>query len=154
MKKYFQTLLLLASFGLISVGHAGDLNEAAVNNFLNKLDAAIEKLDVNGVAATMSDAVDIILNIDMQGQKQVMQLTKAQYVDMLRQGWAAYSNYKYSRSNVKVKMNGNSALVTADVSETMTVQGQTMTGNSKEEVTVELQNGQPVITKIVGYTSM
>jgi hypothetical protein len=73
---------------------------------------------------------------------------------MLKQGWAQYKKYKYSRSNVRIEIRDNKAIVTADVRESMTIQGQNISGESKEEVTIELVDGIPLITEVTGYTTM
>lgn len=98
--------------------------------------------------------VMIIMNINMQGQKHVMKPGKTEYISMVQQGWSSYSNYTYSKSDVVIKMQGDKSFVTNNVSESMTVQGSKMSGESKEEVTIELVNGKPLITRKVGYTSM
>lgn len=53
-----------------------------------------------------------------------------------------------------IKIRENKAFVSALVQESMTVQGQIISGFSREVVTIELVNGTPLITEVVGYTGM
>jgi len=137
-----------------AITNASGLTEEAVKKLIAKVDNAAVTLNADAVADALSSNVIIIMNIKSQGQTHVMKPTKKDYILMLKQGWAAYKNYTYTKSNVKIRMLANKAIVTSNVSESMTVQGQRMSGESREEVTVELVNGKPLITKVVGYTSM
>jgi len=94
------------------------------------------------------------MNITMEGQTQVMKPSKQEYITMLKQGWSAYENYTYSKSNVIIKIQEGKAIVTANIKETMTVQGQNLSGESQEIVTIEIVNGNLLITNVVGYTAM
>lgn len=71
---------------------------------------------------------------------------------MLKQGWAIAENYKYSRSKIIVQ--DGKAYFTSDAKESMTLQGENIMGKTNEEATVELINGVPLNTKIVGHTRM
>lgn len=146
----FIAICIMASATVSATG----LSEKTVMALIEKVDNAATTLNTSAVSDAMSNNAVIVMNIKMQGKEHVMKPTKNEYIAMLQQGWSTYENYKYSKSNVVVKMQGDKAFVTADVKETMTVQGKSVTGESKEEVTIELINGKPLITKIVGYTSM
>lgn len=154
MKNIFKALLLITGIFSFGVTFAAELTEEKVNKLIAKVDNAAVSLDAIELAKLLSDNVSITMNISMQGKMQVMKPTKQQYLSMLQQGWSMYKNYKYSKSNVKIKIEGNKALVTADVKESMTVQGQSISGESKEEITIELVSGKALITNVVGYTKM
>jgi hypothetical protein len=84
-----------------------------------------------------------------------MHLSKQQYLQSLEDGWKQSEDYKYSIENMKISVeNANKALVTADVKESMTMQGQHIEATTQEETTVELIGDSPLITKIVGYSTM
>ncbi len=150
VKVCFLAFSLFAS----AISFASDLTEESVKSLLSKIDNAVANLNADEVSKALSDNVIITINITMQGQTQVMRPSKQEYIAMLEEGWSMYENYKYSKSNVKIKIQGRKAFVSADVRESMTVQGQNIAGESKEEITIELINGKPLITNMVGYTSM
>ncbi len=150
VKVCFLAFSLFAS----AISFASDLTEESVKSLLSKIDNAVANLNAAEVSKALSDNVIITINITMQGQTQVMRPSKQEYIAMLEEGWSMYENYKYRKSNVKIKIQGSKAFVSADVRESMTVQGQNIAGESKEEITIELINGKPLITNMVGYTSM
>lgn len=65
-----------------------------------------------------------------------------------------YDDYKYSKSNVKVNIQGQKTFVSADIKESMSIQGQNISGESKEQITLEFVNGSLLITDIIAYTTM
>ena len=149
-----KTWVFLFLFFISATSFSAELTENSVKNLLSEIDNAIVNLDANGVANALSDDVNITMNITMEGQTQVMKLSKQEYITMLKQGWSAYENYTYSKSNVIIKIQEGKAIVTANIKETMTVQGQNLSGESQEIVTIEIVNGNLLITNVVGYTAM
>ena len=54
-----------------------------------------------------------------------------------------------SKTDVQV-----SSMKSADTTESININGQEMTGQSKEKVTVQIVDDKPKITKVVAFTSM
>jgi len=154
MKNLFKSSLLICALLISSLSYAEGLTEKSVIGLISQIDKAIASMNADQVGDALSDNVSITLNFTAGGQKSVLRPSKHEYMKLLKEGWSQYGNYKYNRTNPKISLTGNKALITADIYESMTVQGQTISGNSKEEITVELINGNPRITKIVGYTRM
>ena len=154
MRNIARVLCLFLGLSLIANSYATGLTEEAVKQLILRVDNAINEKNAKAIEAELSKNVSITINIDVNGQKQVMKPSKHEYVSMLEQAWEQYSNYKYNRSNMVIKITSNKAVVTADVSESMTAQGQNISGSSKEEVIIELIEGKPLITAVTGYTSM
>ena len=149
-----RAICIVLSLAVVSTAYATELTEKTVRQVISKVDHAVNELSARAVAEQLSGSVSITINISIQGQKQVMTPSKQEYVSMLEQGWAQYTNYKCSRSNVVTKIKHDKAYVSADIQESMTIHGQYLSGASKEEVIIELVNGKPLITEMVGYTSM
>lgn len=154
MSKLVKICTLFVSFCFFTASHAAGLTEKTVNDYLARVDGAISTLSVAQVGDALSDNVAITINVTAGGRQQVMKPSKQEYLQMLQQGWVAASNYKYHRSNTKIKITGDRAYVTSDVTESMVVQGQSISGKSKEETTIELVGGKPKATKIVAHTAM
>ena len=155
MKKVANRLLivffLLAPSGVL----AEALTEAMITGMIDKIDKAVSVQDAGVIASLMSTHVEIVMIVNAGGNTQVMRANKAQYLEMLQQGWAASTNYEYARTNMNIKIKSpNKAIVTTDVSESMTVNGQNMSGHTKEKATVELIDGKPLITRIVANVRM
>lgn len=154
MKIVFNLIALIFGILLSIETMASDLTLPQINSVLERVDQAINSHDADALAKELSNEVKITMQFDIPGQKQVMQPSKSEYVDMLKQGWAQYSNYKYAKSNVKIELNGAKAFVSDDVTESMDIQGQHLSAHSREEVIIEIINDQPLITSIVGHTDL
>ncbi|PVZ72144.1 nuclear transport factor 2 family protein [Pelagibaculum spongiae] len=154
MLNRIKKISLILLFSVVSSVSAAELNEVDINKMMDGMDQAVASLDANSIAQVLSDDVSITLNVEMQGQKQTIEMNKQEYVATIQQAQALYKNYKYARSNVQIKINAGKATVTADVKESMTVQGMEMNTTTKETATMELKNGQILITKLVGYSSL
>jgi hypothetical protein len=155
MKKLVKVSVLIIALCVSAISHAGGLTEKTIIDLMKKVDNATSSLDIAPIEEILSDNVAITMNITSQGQTEVLKPTKQEYLSMLQEGWSMYTNYKYVRTNVKIKLESEKrAYVTADVEESMTVQGQNITGKSKEEVTVELIGGKPKITKVTARVRM
>ena len=150
------SFLVFISFAtVISCSSSYDsLTGEIVRGVISELDAATENMDADPFSDALSDDVKIVITINMQGQSQVIRPSKKEYIVMLEEGWAAASNYEYTRSNLKIDMQGNKALVTAIIRESMTVRGRNLNTRTFEKVTMELIDGKLLITKVVGTIDM
>ena len=149
-----RTIIFFMAFLLSFSSHAEQITRESVDRIIAEVDAAVNALDAGRLANLLSDDVSITMHISAQGQTQTLKPDKSRYLTMLNDGWNQFSDYRYQRSNVKTQISGNKARVYADVVEKMTINGQTISGESQEEVTIEMINGKALITKVVGYTHM
>ncbi len=153
VKVFFLVIISFAT--VISCSSSYDsLTEEIVRGVISELDAATENMDADPFSDALSDDVKIVITINFQGQSQVISPSKQEYIVMLEEGWAEASNYEYTRSNLKIDMQGNKALVTAIIRESMTVRGRNMNTRTFEKVTMELIDGKPLITEVVGTIDM
>ena len=150
VKVYVLVLFLMTSIA----ANASGLTEDSVKALIAKVDKAVITLNSSEISDLLSNNVVIIMNINMQGKDHVMKPNKQEYISMLKEGWATYTNYTYKKSNTIIKIKGETATVTANIKESMTVQGQDISGETKEEVTIKLVDGKPLVTKVVGYSKM
>jgi ketosteroid isomerase-like protein len=157
MKNLLKVCFLVFSFlaAVISCSSpSNDLTEEIVRDVVIEMENAVNNGDIDGFSAALSDDVTIVMNIRMQGKTQVLRPSKQEYISMLEQSWSVSENYRYSRSNLKIDIQGNKAVVTADISESMTVQGRNIAAETHEEVTIEMVNSKPLVTNVVGHTTM
>ena len=147
--------ILMAVFLVLSVqASAQDLNEASVKELIAKIDKAVSSRNVSEMGRYLSEDAQIILNLEAGGETQSVTLTKSEYLDITRQGFAAVSDYTFRRSNEQITLSGKSAKSSGDVIETFVMGGQRQTTRTKEVCTIELINGVLLITKLVGDSSM
>jgi hypothetical protein len=150
-RTFFFAVLLL---GLPAFAGAQTLTEKSVKDLMLKIDKAIASKDVSVFAQTMSENAEVVITVSAGGNQQKTRMNKAEYLAALRGGWSMASTYVYRRSNEKIAISGNIATVTADVVENMSVNGQHIRARTRSTATIELVDGAPKVTKVVGNTSM
>ena len=143
-------LSLLASMQAV----AQSTSEAAVREFLARLDSAIAAKNVAEVGKLLSENAQFSGTISAGGRTRTINGNKAQYVAALKETWAQASNYIYRRSNQEILVSGAKAIVTADVFESMIVQGQYVAVRAKEVLTLEQSNGVLLVTDVVAKGTM
>jgi ketosteroid isomerase-like protein len=148
MKRVALTLLLALGCVVTPLASSAELTEAAVRQLIASVDQAIATRDVAGVGSAMSEDIIITVHSSVSGQVVRASLAKSEYLQFLQQAWAAATDYRYQRSNQKIVMQGEHAVVTADVWESMTVDGRAFVTNSRETTTVALVRGKPLAVAI------
>jgi len=153
MNRRLLTLLMILSCGAPAVTTGAELTEVAVLQLIASVDRAIVARDVDGVGAALSEDINITVNSSISGQLQRVSLTKAEYLRFLQQAWSAATDYRYRRSNQKILLRGDRAVVTADVWESMTMDGRAYVTNTQETTTVEVVGGKLLATAISAISS-
>ncbi len=133
---------------------AGDLTESQVKQMLERIEVAVQNLDAAAIGRKLADDVFIEVTVNAQGQSQVIQLEKQQYLQLLQTGWASYEDYDYSQTINSIEVKGNKAYISSNSVETITMQGKTIEAGSKEASVIELINGVPLVTEIKAVTEM
>jgi ketosteroid isomerase-like protein len=128
---------------------AQDLTPSGVKAFIASIDAAISRRDVDVIVDHIAEHAVVSATVLMQGQTQTLRMNKLQYRQMLALAWSAASSYEYERSNEKISIDGNQATVTADVAESMVIQGQPFATKARERATVESLDGKLMLTQLV-----
>ena len=155
MKSYLKhfTLVILFAFSGLALG--AKLDEKSIHEVLAAIDKAVVDKNVDGIAKWLSPDVYIAVTGSSQGQRQKVEMSKNEYIAMVKQGMAEAENYTYKRHNVQIKIiNSKKAVVTETVTEIVTIGGQTMSNRTDEEATIELINGQLLFTRIIGNSRM
>ena len=147
-------IFLFVSLVIATSSYGAELTEKTVKQVLARIDQAVNDQNANALAKELSNDVFVKLNISMKGRKQAMTASKKRYISMLEQAWAQTSDYKYSRSNVEINIKNNIAFVSAIVHESMSVNGQNVSGSTSEDVTIEIVNGKPLVTRVMGHLSL
>lgn len=154
MLRLIKVSCLLLGLVVFSNAFAAELTEESVKELITSVELAANNKNVDGIASVLSDNVEIVLNLSFNGQTQVINSNKEDYISLLKQGWSISTNYKYVNKSSDITIDGDKAFVKAVVQEMMTIQGQDISAESKEESVVELIDGTLLVTKIVGYSSL
>ncbi len=142
-------VLLLAA----TAAHAEDvLTEKKITAMTDAIEAAARSHDPRAITRHFAPGAMIRIVMPPNAGGQTLNLSVEQYDRMLREGWAQYSQSTYRVEDVAIKISsdGQTALLTDTTIETIRVQGRTLSTRTHEVVSVALQNGRPVITKLVG----
>ena len=148
------TSIVAMGAGLLLSGAAcaAGMTEADINHVLGQLDQASNSKNVDGVLKHMAPQVRIQIDMSAVGMQQPMVMSRAEYASSLRDNWGQAMNYRYQRSNTKIRIaaDGQSAQATASVKESMKIQGQPISSVTDETTKFELIKGQPMATEVRG----
>ena len=128
---------------------AAELTERNLKAFTAMIDAAIARRDAAAIVEHIAEHAVISATVTVEGRTQTLRMNKSQYRRMLEQTWGSASSYEYRRSNEKIAIDRDQATITADIAESMIVQGQTMNTKARERATVESFDGTLMLTQLV-----
>lgn len=128
--------------------HAGSISEQDVKDLMARADRAIATKNADELAGLLSNSARINLAISQNGSVQKMNLDKPGYMNLVKRAWSAIEDYRYERSNVKISINGNTATVTNDAHESMKVQGQRLSSDSKETTVLVVEQGKLMVSRV------
>jgi hypothetical protein len=125
------------------------ITESDVHAMLDGIDRAARKGNVAGIIAPLAADIKIKMTVlNPANKKEVVGvLNKDQYEYNLRQNMRRRLAYHFERKNTRIKIyDPQTAMVTADVYETLKMRQGTIRGASSEVVFINLRNGKLVIT--------
>jgi hypothetical protein len=138
------TSALLCSSPLL----AEELTVSAVKAFDAKLTAAAERCEVATVLDRISPIATISGTLFATGDMRAYRMNKAQYGELLTRLCAAGLVGHSVSSNEKISIEGDQAVMTADVVDTVVMNGQQRSSKSHSRLTVELIDGRLMLTQI------
>ncbi|CAA0109215.1 Uncharacterised protein [BD1-7 clade bacterium] len=149
------TQAILMAMAVLSLSaFAEGISRAEVDALIKKMDTGINTKNVEAVSDTLSDNINITINIEMFGSKQVMTPNKQTYITLLRDGWKTYEQYTYKRTDEKVQLEPTKAIIQATVTESFVVGGTKITGVTQETSVAEKVDGKLLFTQITGDSKM
>lgn len=143
-------LLLVVGLFAFNGCSGAKITEPEVQDFLKKIEVAVASKDADAIVAGMSEKVQIKATVTAGGQTQNLTFTREQYRDFLKKSFVLIGDYKYARQNtqVKVSSDGKSAVVTEEISETTTLNGQTIRSLSTQVASLVIENGK-IVTRYI-----
>jgi hypothetical protein len=109
------------------------------------------------IAPLASDVkIKMTVSAPNNAQEQVLTLTKNQYAMITRRVMRQRLAYQVERKNTRVKVyeGGESATVTSDLYETLTMPQGTLRGMSSEVAVLSIRNGKILITSLESRTRL
>lgn len=148
IKVFFMALLLTLPL------FASELSKSSVEDFIEDLDKAASNQNIVFIAKHIHPNATITMNITINGKTQAMKASKQQYIQLLTQGLQAATSYEHEVSGLDITIKDNKAFASMHVTETIEMNGQTQTGKSQENLTIELIGGELLVTGIVAFTTL
>lgn len=128
---------------------AAELTERDLKAFTAMIDAAIARRDADTIVEHIAEHAVISATVNVQGQTKTLRMNKAQYRQMLTATWGAASSYEYHRNNEKIAIDRDQATITADIVESVVVDGRQVDTKVRERATVEDFDGTLMLTQLV-----
>jgi hypothetical protein len=126
-----------------------ELNVGALKAFTAKIDEATARCDVDTVVDHVAELAIITLNQNQSGGMRILRMNKTKYREFLTIACTGIENYRSSRANEKISIDGDQATITAEITETMTVKGQEISAKTRERAIVESIDGKLMLTQLV-----
>jgi len=144
-------MVLLAATNAYSQTQTTITEEKALA-ILNSLDKASRARNINGIMAPLASDVKIKLTVAAQGKEKEINMTRDQFELQTRQAIRKRLPYDCQRKNVRVKIfgDGQSAMVSDDFYETLTVSGKTLRSITAETTIFYVRQGKILITSMDG----
>jgi hypothetical protein len=119
---------------------------------LTSVDKATRNRNLAGIMAPLASDVKIRLIVAAQGREKEINMTREQYESQTRQVIRKRFGYDCERKNIHVKIfgDGQSAMVSDDFYETLTVSGKTVRSITSETTIFYVRQGRIVITSMDG----
>ncbi len=149
--------LLMALLLVATAAHAQDtLTEKKITAMTDAIEAAARRQDAGAIIRHFAPGATIQIVMPPNAGGQTLTLSVKQYEQMLREGWAGYSQstYRVEDAVIEISSDGQTARLTNTTIEAIQMQGRTLSTRTREDLSVALVNGRPVITKSVGRVMM
>ena len=129
---------------------ADALDQKNVMETIQRFDAAVGKRDMRAVAGFLDEDFKMGLYEVLQGAppRRVDGHTRKTFINSVSRAVNVMSDYKASRSNCKVELQGEAALATCDTRESFVVTSHTGDFASRDRIRVVVSNGQLLIRAI------
>jgi ketosteroid isomerase-like protein len=149
MRPIARVLVLASALACASPLAAQELTVSALKAFTAKIDAAAKACDVDTIIDHVSELAILSGVGYQQGQMMRFRMNKSQYRELLTRVCATAREYTNVRTNEKISIEGDQAIITADVAETLVLNGQTIATNVRERATVESIDGKLMLVQLV-----
>lgn len=126
------------------------ITEDDIYEIMDEVEVATLDKDIDGVIKYLAPSVIIRVTTDTPFGPQTVRMTCEQYQNETLKGWAmtSHNEYRHENEEIKISDDGQIAVVETDVIERYVVQGQTINTTTHERVTLEIVDGEILVTRI------
>ncbi len=149
MRPIARALVLVSALISSSPLLAEDLVVSDLKAFMAKMDAAGARCDIDTIVDRISPLAVISGTTLAQGDAMYFRANKSQYGELMKQTCAQTTNLKSTRTNETISIDRDQATITADVAETWTLNGQTISHKVREKAVIELIDGKLMLVQLL-----
>ena len=130
------------------------ITDEQIQQVIDATDVASMNRDAEGIGKHLSDSFKKIVEFRYKKWMAKVTVRKDKYLALIAEGWSSGGNYYYQRDDTEIHImpDGLSGLSQSTITENIVLDGEKMTSKFREYATYELENGQPVITRVSGHT--
>ncbi len=133
------------------LANAAGIDQATIDRMGKVLERAFIAKDAKTVGDFLAD--DFTMTMEVMGRYHT--LDKKQYLALMRRSWKLIENYSYDVREYSVSIDSpDKATITANVAESLVVNGMIIKGFSEQTTTVERRNGKLLATRVVTHISI
>ena len=148
MRPIARLCVFAAAFLCSSPSLAEELVVSDIKAFGAEMDAAAQRCEVDTVLSRVAELAVISGTGVEQGDTRTFRMNKTEYRELLTASCASGRQWSSVRTNEKISIDRDQAIVTADVTETTTLDGRQASSKLRERATVELIDGKLMLTQL------
>ncbi|HEY6529731.1 MAG TPA: nuclear transport factor 2 family protein [Cellvibrionaceae bacterium] len=126
-----------------------DLNESEIRAFILKLDSYANQKNVPELAKQLSADFKLTMIENSGGTEEKVLLDKAGYVQLLNTTFSAASDYKYVSKITNITITKDTATVTAETKDSITIAGNTTSSSGTTLSTLKKTDGTLLVTSVI-----
>lgn len=132
------------------------ITEDDIWNIMDDVEFATLDKDIDGVMKYLAPSVVIHVTVSSPYGPQKVPMSREQYQGETLKGWSMTSDNEYRRENEEIKLSddGQTAVVETDVIESYVLQGETIHTRTHERVTLQVVDGEILVTRIDAFMRM
>jgi hypothetical protein len=155
ISRYFISFLtvLSVSIGMFACKESSTtyITEDDIWNIMDEVEVATLNQDIDGVMKYLAPSVVLHVTVSSPYGPQKVPMSREQYQKETLKGWSMTSDYDYRRENdeiIKISDDGQTAVVETDVIESYLLQGEPIYTRTHERVTLQVVDGEILVTRI------
>jgi hypothetical protein len=140
--------IILSALLTTSCTKKTEITESEIRAFVLRMESYTTQKNVPELAKQLSADFKLSMNDGSGGTGQKVLLDKAGYVQLLQTGFSMASDYKYESNITNITINKDSATVTAQTKDSITVAGNTTTTSGTSISTLKKTDEGLLITSV------
>ena len=149
MRPIARVLVVTSALLCSSPALAEELTVSAVKAFDARMTTAGERCEVDAVVSRVSELATISTTTFALGDLRMSRLNKAQFRDQMMKRCATGAQVRVVATNEKISIEGEQAVMTADVTETVALDGREISAKVRQRLIIELIDGKLMYTQIL-----